>query len=61
LAQDDTKLVPRFDPDLLNGMTVVEASLLVQPAGNWNGKLYRPLNDVGEQPVDSVLRLVKSS
>jgi DUF1680 family protein len=52
LVPTDTKLVPQFDPNLLNGMTVIEASLLAQPAGDWNGKLYRPLNDVREQPVD---------
>lgn len=48
----DTRLVPRFDPDLLNGVTVIKASLLARPAGDWNGKLYRPLNDIREQPVD---------
>ena len=52
----DTKLVPRFDPDLLDGVTVIEASLTSRSAGDWNGKLYRPMNDVKEQSVD--IRLI---
>jgi DUF1680 family protein len=38
----NTKLSDRYDADLLNGVSVVEATLLAKPAGNWDGKLYRP-------------------
>lgn len=37
----DVQLQPRFDADLLNGVTVLEGTLTSRAAGNWNGKLYR--------------------
>jgi uncharacterized protein len=39
----DAKLSSRYDADLLNGIEVVEAELLVKPSGDWDGKLYRAL------------------
>jgi uncharacterized protein len=37
-------LTARFEPKLLGGVMVIEATALVQPASDWSGKLYRPLN-----------------
>ena len=37
----DAKLATRFDANLLNGVTVVEATCVVKPSGDWDGKLYR--------------------
>lgn len=40
----DAKLTPRFDPDLLGGVTVIETEALAAPVGDWEGKLYRPVD-----------------
>jgi DUF1680 family protein len=40
----DAKLAARFDPDLLGGVTVVESEGVATLSGDWEGKLYRPLN-----------------
>ena len=39
----DTKLMAYYAPDLLGGLGVVEADVLVRPSGDWSGKLYRTL------------------
>jgi uncharacterized protein len=40
----DTELTARFEPKLLGGVTVIEATALVKSAGDWSGTLYRPLS-----------------
>jgi hypothetical protein len=37
-------LTARFDPNLLGGVTVIETTALVKPAGDWSDQLYRPLS-----------------
>jgi DUF1680 family protein len=37
----DAKLSDRYDPSLLNGVTVIDATLTAKPSGDWDGKLYR--------------------
>jgi DUF1680 family protein len=45
----DTKFSTRYDPKLLSGVTVIEASAAVEPSGNWDGKLYRPVRPATER------------
>lgn len=40
----DAKLIARFDPELLGGVTVIETTALARPSGDWSDKLYRPLS-----------------
>ena len=47
----DVSLVPRYDAGLLDGVTVIEAKVLARLAGDWKGKLYRPLSDAHETPI----------
>jgi len=49
----DAKLSSRFDANLLNGLTVVEAQCVVKPSADWNGKLYRPLEAVPAHAIDA--------
>jgi DUF1680 family protein len=44
----DIQLEPRFDPELLGGITTLEGTAMTRPTGDWQGKLYRPL----ERPKD---------
>jgi DUF1680 family protein len=37
------QLTPRFDEKLLGGVTVLEGEALARPAGDWTGRLYRPV------------------
>jgi hypothetical protein len=46
-----TELVPRYDANLLQGVTVIEADVLARPSGDWDATLYRPLGDVQEKPI----------
>lgn len=39
----DAKLSSRYEPKLLNGVTVIEAQAIAKPPGDWSGKLYRTL------------------
>ncbi|MBA4105932.1 MAG: ATP-binding protein [Pirellula sp.] len=43
LAADAT-LRPVFEPRLLGGVTVIDADARTRPAGDWSGRLYRPLD-----------------
>ena len=43
LAADAT-LRPVFEPRLLGGVTVIDADARTRPAGEWSGRLYRPLD-----------------
>jgi DUF1680 family protein len=47
----DAKLSERYDPNLLNGVTAIEADLLARPPGDWDGKLYRPLRVGAEHEI----------
>ena len=47
----DVSLVPRYDAELLDGVTVIEAKVLARLAGDWKDKLYRPLSDEHESPI----------
>jgi DUF1680 family protein len=42
--REDAKLSSRYDAELLNGVEILETQLLVKPSGDWDGKLYRALN-----------------
>ena len=39
----DIQLTARHEPDLLNGVTVLEGEASRIPQGNWQGQLYKPL------------------
>jgi len=43
LLPRDVALTPRHDPDLLNGVTVLEGTALADEAEDWAGPLYRPV------------------
>ncbi|MGB5334767.1 MAG: hypothetical protein WBN07_04035, partial [Woeseiaceae bacterium] len=45
----DMTLEPRFDAGLLQGVTVLDGTVVSRPAGNWSGSLYREF-----QPADAV-------
>ena len=47
----DAELSSHFEPNLLGGVTVIEATALVKPAGDWSGKLYRPLDREREREI----------
>jgi hypothetical protein len=47
-----TKLRPRHLPELLQGITAIEASALVRKSGDWGDALYRPLERNVEQPIN---------
>jgi DUF1680 family protein len=47
----DAKLAARHMPDLLQGVGVVEADVVVRPLGNWSGMLYRPLQSAQEKKI----------
>jgi DUF1680 family protein len=49
------KLAARFQPDLLNGVTAVDASLTAKPPGDWEGKLYRPREAAAERAFQARL------
>jgi DUF1680 family protein len=45
------RFTTRYDADLLDGVTVIEAGVAARAAGDWNGKLYRPLQDSRERQI----------
>jgi len=47
----DAKLAPRYDANLLGGVTVIDARALVRPSGDWQNKLYRPVDGAADKPV----------
>jgi DUF1680 family protein len=47
----DAELTASFDPEVLGGVTVVEADAVVRPSGDWEGQLYRPLSREAEQKI----------
>ncbi|NOZ22098.1 MAG: glycoside hydrolase family 127 protein [Planctomycetes bacterium] len=52
----DMQFTPRHDPDLLDGVTVLEGTAKRIKQGDWDGKLYRRLEDT---PMEDVpIRLI---
>ena len=47
----DIRLTPRFDADLLQGVSVLEGTFSARPAGDWDGRLYRVLKRTESTPV----------
>lgn len=47
----DIRLTPRFDADLLQGVSVLEGTFSARPAGDWDGQLYRVLKKTESTPV----------
>lgn len=45
------KLEGRFQPRLLNGVSVIEGSAFLKPAVSWDDQLYQPANNKLEGPV----------
>lgn len=52
----EAKFTPRYEPELLNGVTVLEAEADVIRGPDWNGQLYRPL--IRRQAERQPIRLV---
>jgi DUF1680 family protein len=50
----DAKLRPVYDANLLSGVAVIETTAAVRPAGDWEGRLYRPLPD---EPAPSSIKV----
>jgi DUF1680 family protein len=50
-VQADAELTARYEPNLLGGVEVIEAKVLVRPSGDWSDKLYRPLRRAPERHV----------
>lgn len=48
----DLKLTVRYERRLLDGVVVLEGQGLVQPAENWNGKLYREFKPADLRPIN---------
>jgi DUF1680 family protein len=51
----DIVLKPRFDAELLGGVTVLEGALASRRSGEWNGKLYREFQRSDGIPVAAAL------
>jgi DUF1680 family protein len=47
-----TKLRPHHRPELLEGVTVIEAATLVRKSVDWGGALYRPLQRYAERHIN---------
>lgn len=48
----NARLVPRFDPGLLGGVTVLEGRAFAKASPDWRGKLYQEVMDVPAQEID---------
>ena len=48
---DKAKLVARFEPKLLGGVTVIEGDALAASPAGWSGKLYRPAKELDLKPT----------
>jgi len=51
----DGKLRPRFNADLLEGVTVLEGTLVARRGDDWNGHLYREFRRLEGTPVQAAL------
>jgi DUF1680 family protein len=57
LRRDATYNAKHHD-ELLGGVTVIEADATARPAGDWNGRLYRPLLPAKAESKPIALRLI---
>lgn len=48
---EDVELIPRFEPELLDGVTVLEGELSLKQSGQWRNQLYREFNPTPSSPV----------
>jgi DUF1680 family protein len=48
----DTRLVARHDNDLLAGVSVIDAEVIVRTTEDWSGTLYRAVHNGGERRID---------
>ena len=51
----DIRLIPRHDQDLLGGVTVLEGEALRIPEGEWDGQLYRSMNNGSAEKIHITL------
>ena len=51
----DVQWQPRFDPDLLQGVAVLEATLVARNTGDWQGQLYREFKQPEATPIAATL------
>jgi DUF1680 family protein len=56
VISSDSKLATHYEANMLDGVTVVDASALAKPQGDWEGELYRPLRSGNERKIN--LRLI---
>ena len=54
-VQPDAQWKPRFDADLLEGVTALEGTIASTHPGDWKGKLYREFQPRTATPVDVML------
>jgi DUF1680 family protein len=47
----DTSFTTRFDPELLNGVVVIEGEAITSDPANWHGVLYQPATAVVTHPT----------
>jgi uncharacterized protein len=50
--RSDADFKPRYDPNLLGGLAVIETQATIRRTGDWNGQLYRPLQTGDLESVD---------
>jgi len=50
----DIKLQPRFDAELLQGVTVVQGTVVSRPSGSWQSTLYREFKRSDAVPLPAV-------
>lgn len=51
----DVKLSAQYNATLLNGVTVIDVSLIAKPPGDWDGKLYRARQGGNEHDIKAHL------
>jgi len=51
MISSDTKLRARYDQRLLGGVVVLEGTVLARTETNWNGQLYRELQQATPKPL----------
>ena len=49
---NDLSLTSRYDQRLLDGVVVLEGTLLAQSQGDWTGKLYREIERPELRPIN---------
>jgi DUF1680 family protein len=51
VVTSDTTLVPRFEADLLGGVTAIQSNAVARTTGDWSDKLYRPRRPAADRAV----------